>query len=403
MKSKTISKKYELLIVFSVFLIFVISLKSLLISNQRMVGHDSLWYYGSIHYFFNSLSQGVFPYWDAYDYCGQPFFYNVGISRVFEFPSLLLICINSFLKGSFLSLYHWDIVFRLMIISFGVYKCFQQTNKYALSSYIILISFLFSSFSYVSMWQPGVLTSFIWTPYALWFLLRLTKRISFYNMVGFSLFCGFSVTSYQAGYTLTFISCFILSFFINRRAWLLNLFSSKVNRTIVFLGLLIVLALSLQAFALFLERDQVVPLLRQMENRTAVSGFSAQDTRGGHSIKLATFTGLFVPKVSSEYWRKLSFFNEVPLYIGILPIFLVLLGLVSAKNSFKINFIIILGAVIFLMTGGIRFLGRFGDILFPFLKYAQHMQLFGPFFIFVLMYFLGQGCDSLIDRYKNAD
>ncbi len=57
-----------------------------------------------------------------------------------------------------------------------------------------------------------------------------------------------------------------------------------------------------------------------------------------------------------------------------------------------------LAFVVFLMLGWHFNLGFAGKIFFPFLIFARHMQLFQPFFLLVIMYFTGQGMDTVIDR-----
>ncbi|OQX88135.1 MAG: hypothetical protein B6D55_01095 [Candidatus Omnitrophica bacterium 4484_70.2] len=395
------SNKYEIYSVIGICAIFLLLLYKLIITHSRMFAHDTIWYYGLIHYFYNSLTKGVFPYWDPYDYCGQPFYYNLGISRIFELPSLILIFINKVINVSLLTLYHWDFILRIIIIAIGIYGSFRQTNKYVASNLVVFISFLFSSFSFASMWQCGLLTTFMWTPYCLWFLLRLYKKLNLYNVVGFALFTGLSITSYQAGYVLTFLAIFILTFLINKRNWLFHIFRSKKNIGLLTIGMIIVILLSLQGVAVFIEKDRTIPLLRRLYAPTEVT-YRGEGSIGKHNC-LLDFIGLFFPLIAASRGEAIhnKSFSEGPLYIGIIPLLLAVMGICSSKDKWKINFLITFLVVSFLAVGGKYKLGPLGEWLFPFLRYAQNMQLFQPFIILTLMYFVGQGMDILIKWCRN--
>ena len=391
--------RYEIFFVAGTSLIFILFLYKVLIQNSRIFDHDTTWYYGIIHYFCNSLSNASFPYWDPYDYSGQPFYYNIGITRIFEIPSLALIFLNKLFDGSFLLLYHWDFVLKIILSAVGVYLAFRQTNKYMISNFVVFLAFLFSSFSFKAMWQCGILTTFCWTPWIFWFLLRLRKEFNFYNIAGFSLFAGLSITSYQAGYVLTFLEVFILSLLINERRQILGILKNKKNMLLIFWGLLIVIALSMQAAAVFIEKDRTVPILRQITTGSQLFN----DAGGGGALTPNNFIELVFPPLGIAGWyeARLLPISECTLYIGFIPLLLVFLGLIFSRDKLKLNFAVSLFITIFLAMGGKFKLKILGDYLFPFLAFARHMQLFQPFLIFGFMYFVGQGMDVLIDMSRN--
>ncbi|MFH1768416.1 MAG: hypothetical protein ABH858_04575 [Candidatus Omnitrophota bacterium] len=391
-------------------LVFIFFLYDLLIAKTRMFAHDAIWYHGLMHYFYDSMMTGVFPYWTPYEYCGQPIYYSLGIARVFEIPTVVLISLNKFINASLLTLYHWDFILRILIISLGVYLCFRQTNRYLMSSFVVLISFLFSSFSFASMWQCGLLTTFIWTPWAMLFLLRLRKQWDLYNMVGFSLFTGMSITSYQAGYVLTFLGFFALTFLIMDFAWCKSLLKNKKNILTLCLGMGIITLISLQALAIFIEKDEVKPVIRLQylglkEYNKADLSRADDGSLDRVPSRMFDFAGLLVPMFSRYAWDNQTKypFSEAPLYIGIFPLMLAVIGMAKSKQKYKINFLVVMIVTFFLMLDGKYAMGLFGNMLFPFLKYARHMQLFQPFLIFTLIYFTGQGTDVLIARCAKND
>ena len=408
-------KRYEALAVALACAALLAVSYSVLFSCRRMFEHDTIWGYGLMHYFFNSLMQGVFPYWDPYDYAGQPFYYNLGISRIFEAPTMLLVGINSLINGSLLSLYHLDFILKVICAAVGTYLCFRQTTTYVVSNLVVLVAFLFSSFTFASMVQCGLVTSFSWTPWILWFFLRLKKSLTLYNVVGFSLFLGLSMTSYQTGYVLTFLQIFILSLVLNHRSWFAAIARDKKCIPLLLVGLLIVGAFSLQLFAVYIEKENSVPVLRQMDNADGVSSYA--DKLGGSPSYPHDFLGLVLPPLAIQGWRGSNIglhmekkgdqwlppMSECPFYIGILPLLLVFLGLMRSRHEYRLNFFLLLVATV-VLSGGLHLkAGPWGNLLFPFLLYARNMEMFQPFIIFSLMYFVGKGTDALLSWSKKYE
>jgi hypothetical protein len=379
--------------------VYLLVLYPLLFTGQRMFAHDTIWYYGLIRYFYNSMLNGVFPYWDPYNYSGQPFYYNLGIARLFELPSLMVVYVNLFIKGSLLSMYHWDFILRIFLSSLGVYFCFREVNRYTVSNIVVFAAFLMSSFGVSAMRQCGLMTSFMWTPWVLMFLLRLCRCFDLYNIVGLALFTGWSITSYQAGYTLTFMQVFVLAAVFTEPKRVMGLFKDKHKVLLLSAASAIILTLSLQVLSVFIEKDRSVPVLRRDGDPESTS---YTETAGGVASTPMDFLSLVLPErivkadVQREQRQRIS---EGHLYIGILPLMLAVMGLCFSSGRFKKIFLLATAATVFLMLGGHLKMGAAGKIFFPFLVFARHMQLFQPFFILCLMYFTGQGADFLMEQY----
>ncbi len=383
--------------------IFVLLLKDILFFGRRMFSHDTIWFFGLAQYFYNSVMHGVFPYWDIYNYCGQPFYYNLGIARIMEPSSMIWTGLAKLFDCSLLSLYLWDYISKIFISALGVYLAFRQTNRFVFSNFVVFASFLFSSLTMTELRQGGVLTSFIWTPWIMWFFFRLFKTFDLYNIIGLSLFAGLSVASYQAGYVFAFFQVFILSLFINHRDWLRQVFLNGRKAILLLFGALIIFLLSLHVLAVFIEKDRNVPVLRQILTTRSSNDYSVSS--GEKPLLPADFLGLVSPPLAAKLWQKewVRWLSEFPLYIGIVPFLLALFGIFFSRSVFRLNFMITLG-VIGLLSLELKFwMGPVGDILFPFLRYARHMGLFQPFLVFVIVYFVGQGTDVLIQRYILKD
>jgi hypothetical protein len=101
------------------------------------------------------------------------------------------------------------------------------------------------------------------------------------------------------------------------------------------------------------------------------------------------------PPLAVKHWIIPT--SEATLYIGLLPLGIAFAGLFSKSGKLRLNFTLTLALVLFLGLSHDMTSTALGKTLFPFLRYARHMQLFQPFFIFFLMYFVGQGSDRLVE------
>jgi hypothetical protein len=390
--------RMEVLFLVALPVCYLILLSPLLFTRTRMFAHDTIWYYGVMRYFYNAMLNGFFPYWNPYDYAGQPFYYNLGIARLFELPSLLVVLANMHGKGSLLSMYHWDFIIRIIISSLGVYFCVRETTRYTISGIIVFAAFLFSSYGLSSMRQCGLMTSFMWAPWALMFLVRLCRKFNIYNIIGFSLFTGWSITSYQAGYTLTFLQVFILAGVFVYPKKVFKVLRDKKNALYLFVLIAVVTMLSMHLISVFWEKDRSVPILRK---DGGAENISYTVVRSGQNSKPTDLLSLIVPAraVLPELFKSKEYpMSEGYLYLGWIPFIFSIAGIIFSRDKFKKIFLISLAMIFFLMMGYHFRFGFSGMVFFPFLIFARHMQLFQPFFLLILVYFTGQGADLLLDR-----
>lgn len=386
-------------------LFFLVSQRVL--TAECTFSHDAIRWYGVFHFFADSLSNGFFPYWDPYDYCGQPFYYNLGILRIYEPITVVFIMLGKYFDISLLTLYHWEYMTRIWLVGLGVYLCFRQLNKYLVSNLLVFGVFLFSSFTITCLRQNGVLYTFFWTPWAMLFLLRLLKNFNLYNVIGFSFFVGLAFTSYQGVYTLTYLFIFAVTLLINKRAYLLSLFRNPANWLRILVGVAVLVILALPFLSLYFDKDKVVPTARLADKAVIEKGvklhYDSIRTAGTHSSP-ADFLELLLPAAVRGYFR--GFFHYSPLfklsecflYIGILPFVLVLAGIFLHSGEYRTNFVLMLVIVGLLMLGPIGGVHRLLYFMFYPLRFARHMHLFSGFFVFTLFYFVGRGADFFLDK-----
>src|SRR6266404_2634507 len=83
--------------------------KVLFLPGQYVIPWDFRYYaFNQVSFLADSLSQGRFPLWDPYTYCGSVFFANLH-AQVFYPPTLLTAFLsNLFGKGHLLTLLTWE-------------------------------------------------------------------------------------------------------------------------------------------------------------------------------------------------------------------------------------------------------------------------------------------------------
>jgi len=366
---------------------FVLFFAPLLITHTRMFAHDTIWFYGIFHYFADQLLQGTFPYWDPYDYCGQPFYTNLSIMHLTNPLTLIVIMSYKVFHASLLTLYHWNFMLEILFSGIGVYLFSKAVNRSRFTHFFMMFVFLFSSFTYICLRQAGFLYAFLFLPWVLLFMVRLVRDLSLFNIVGLGLFAGLAMGGYQGLFVIVFVAVFKLSLLINKRGF----FAGSLRRStlpLIVLCLLIIALLSGPLLSVFIDKNEFAPMARERMSGTVPSEWS--DFRGLVDRGIATH-GYFDKKIS---------LSEGFLFIGFLPLILAFLGLFAAKDEFKLNFLITLCFTVFLMVGDKMLLQRLVNHVFPPFQYVRHMQLLAGFFIFNMIYFSGKGCDWLLDKIK---
>ncbi len=397
------AKKIEPAAIVIITILFIVFFRKIF-GGQQIFSHDSIRWYGVYHFLADSLSNGIFPYWDPYDFSGQPFYYNLGILRLYEPITIAFIMLSKALNLSMLTTFHWEYMFRIWLTALGVYFCFRQFNKYMLSNLLIFGIFLFSSFTTTCLRQNGILYVFCWAPWALWFLLRLLKNFNFYNLIGFSFFVGISLSSYQGAYLLTYLFIFIATLLINHNHDLAKLLKQKKNILLIILGVILIALLSLPLWTVAIEQSKIVPTARLDDKASIHKGVNldyGSIAKAGTHSDMADFLELIFPAAARGFF--VSGFNgiinvsECFLYIGISTLILCFLG-ARVKSKYRLNFLLTLILTGLLMLGPKAGVHEILYIMFYPLRIARHMHLFAGFFIFTFFYFIGQGMDFVLDK-----
>jgi hypothetical protein len=393
-----ITRKAEALILLSIIACVFFFLRDMLFFGRKMLSHDAIWFYGVFHYFAESLYNGFFPLWDPYNYCGQPFYTNIGILHMLNPIAVFIIFIGKIFKFSLLSIYHWHYVIKLIVTGIGVYLCYRQTTKYRISSLFLLFVFFFSSFTFASFRQPGVLYPISWTPWMMFFAIRLLRRWDWFNLIGLALFLGMSMMAYTGITLLIFLIFFALSFLITDRSVLKKAVRPGKNILKIVTLIAIVFFLSMHLLGVYVVKNDHIPMARLMTSAAQESSFDSLG--GGVYSTLGDFTGLVNPVFGTKgYFAGRGGLSEAFLYIGLFPLALSLIGMIFGRHRLRVNFLIVTFFLAILMLGPRAYLFQALRMIFPPFRFVRHTFLFSSFFLFSLMFFVGQGMDCVIDRF----
>lgn len=89
------------------------------------------------------------------------------------------------------------------------------------------------------------------------------------------------------------------------------------------------------------------------------------------------------------------------MYIGLIPLFLAIVGLFYSRHKYRIGFTLALGVTALLMLGPKFGVLKFFSYFFPFFFIIRNTHTFATFFIFCLVYFTCIGTDAILERMEN--
>lgn len=386
----------SVIIIISVFLGF---LAPILFSCAKMATHDTLWFYGVFQFLAESLHNGYFPYWDPYDYSGSVFYPNLSIMHLFMPVTILLILINKLIGLSLFTLYHWNIALCIVTAALGVYLFARYMFKDRMAAYLLLIIFLFSSFPIICLRQAGFLYAFIWMPWVMLFFIRSLEEFNLYNAVGLGFFFGMAFNGYQGLYVLVYMVFFILTTLINHRGGIKHIILNRKNAPALFLAAVIFIFLCMPLLSVFTVKDEYIPMARVKTSPVKTDSFT--NRTGSVPAVLGDFTGLINRDTAVKgYFEKKIPLSEGFLHIGYIGLMLAAVGLCFGRSVYKMNFILSIIFLFFIMLGEKGGVQPLINHIFPPFTFVRHMQTFAGFFIFNLLYFTGAGADLIAEKIK---
>lgn len=387
--------KLKDIFILSFGIIFLVAWQGRLwITKELMITHDSLLWYGIFSYFSDCLHNGFLPLWNPYMNCGEPFFLNIPILRLWDPSTLFLVLISKFLKVNFLTLYHYDLLLRYIIFICGSYFFFKHIAKYKISAFVAFIAITFSSLSVSYLRQHAFILYVYLLPLILLFTFKFLEQKKPAYLIGSASLFGIAIPSHNSMFILSFIFILLLSLFLTRGLPLPKprLFLANYKISISAILIFVLLGLMIVPLGLMFKQD-VIPVVR-----IEAAPWPA------YSLP-ADFLGLLVP-----YYFQCHFLHILPvelmpemsesfLYIGLLPLLFLIAGLFFSKHRYKFGFIITTLITALLMLGDKAPVYNLFIKYFPFFSVIRNMHSFGPFFLFCLCYFTCIGTDVLHETF----
>jgi hypothetical protein len=174
--------KRNLLLGIAATLGFVLCHYDLFILPRKTFSHDTLCFYPVFAYLYDGLRHGELPLWTPYVNTGEPFYFCAAMLRLFD-PMTLLAGLTA-REIPLLTLYHFEILRRLVFYSLGVALLAGRLTRHRLVPPIAYTISLFSSLSPGSFRQHGFILAAYTVPWTLYFFHRLTQYCSARSLRG---------------------------------------------------------------------------------------------------------------------------------------------------------------------------------------------------------------------------
>jgi hypothetical protein len=425
-----ILKKYPITIelatgIFAI-LFLIYKMRSTLISGSTTFYHDNmLWNYPVFQFFAENIINGRFPFWNPFAHSGEPLYPILAQLRFYEPITLLTIYLGQFFSNDIVLLFNWNLIAKSLMMVFGVYIVFRPLTGHLFVRLFLIPILLFSSFIVVSFRQCGLYDQFILIPYVMFFLLRIVyyKDYRWHNWLVLAGTIGLNWQSYFFTGTWTFLLFFSLGLLFFRRDLLAGLFRSRMIAVKLAVMTAIVIAMATPSIILLLEKDKYAFPARMLDNsyegkipqggpqqyEGELLDSASSDSGINMPYDFIAFTGTFStiwdfiqtlsPDGSNHVkWSGRNLWgdpSEAYMYLGILPWFIAILGMVAGKHDLKKVWLLLLIGFGFLMLGPPGGLHRLMYCLYPPMWFVRHTHSFVLFFVFALIYFFVLGFNHI--------
>ncbi len=366
------------------------------VTGRRMLSHDSIMWFGVFSYFFDCLQYGILPLWNPYMNCGEIFFLNIPMLHLWSPLTLLLVFAGKFLRINSLTIYHYDLLSRYLIFISGSYVFFRRVAKYRFSAFFAFITLSFSALCSSYLKQHAFILSFYTLPWILFFSFKFLEERGATPLLWLSFFLGaaLSTSGYHVIYLISSGAVLLVCIFISKGFTFPKNGGLSNGRKAVLGAIVIFLLLTINLIPVFLTyiRD-TVPVLRIFEAPLATNSHPAD------------FFNLFAPYSFMLHFERIHFesilASEAFLYIGLIPLFLAMVGLLYSRQRYRIGFALALVITVLLMLGPEFGVLKLFSYFFPFFFIIRNTHIFGTFFIFCLAYFTCIGMDVILERTEN--
>ena len=403
-----------------------------LLIGLEIFTHDSIVWYGSFHYFIDSLSNWSFPFWDPYSLTGNPFYPAIHAHGMLDPLSFLALFMVKILKTSILTSFSYFYLFRLIVFIAGAYFLFKVISRSHIAA-LLAAGVLLLAITPGIFRQMGILQNVFLAPFSMYSLIKTlehaeTKRRYAY-LAGLAATIGVSLNVFIPAYFLFNLFAFTIvivitgcvkidrfkAVFQGRRAWAYTL--------AIFVMLVFIAA---PAFTLFMESrspdNEHFPSVRIIQKNNQL--FKQIDASGlTDDVLSAKFTNhkgvyagvgnllnLAYPDLWKYYFGERGgfrftssrfggdFVSEAIIYIGIIPFLAALIGLIYSKSRYRyvVALMLVFITVNMVSWSGVHnqpanLIQRVFNIMFPPLKMMEVRETLSGYFLLYICALLSLG------------
>lgn len=392
-----------------------------LFSSQSTFKHDTVFYGYPVYQFWaESLLEGRWPFWNPFSHGGEPFYPVPMMVRLLDPHSLVVLIMGSRLTDDLVTLFHWDLLTRGLIIGVGTYLLLRRWAEHHITRLLLIPVMLLSSYQLVSYRQIGISSQFIWVPWILLTLCQILESSDYrwrrWMLLG--IFVGLNWQSYFFVGTWIAIPMFLAGIGLFtpqylRTAWSAPWLVPKVLTAVTVAGLLCA-----PSFVVFSEQGRWVFPSRMVDKEHSASdgrsgaltyevkgtvpddsivmSYSLVEETGTFSTPL-DFVQLLIPFGSGWVGNKWPWgsVSEATMYFGALVYVVALFGIVAGRHHLKRAWFMMLVIFGVLMLGPAGGLHRLLFPVYPPLWFLRHTHFLVLFFSISLLYFFVIGCNGL--------
>ena len=266
---------------------------------------DLNYYINIRQYAFDSILSGCFPFWTTRLFCGMPFFAN-SETAVFYLPNIIFY----FLPVS--KAFNISFLLHFFIFSFGVFLWIDNKLKAKFVSVTVAILSVFLSVFYLHSCAAHLsnITTVSWFPLLLYFFDKIYEKKRFYFILPISFIISLQIFAghFQYVYYSALISLIYILIFCRNKYTIITIFVSYF-------------------ISLFLSAIQFLPSLDlYFEGARRLGVLAHFSLYSKLTYLLTAIFPITVPSVNTLYW-------ETTNYIGIISLFVILVGLIHVRNK----------------------------------------------------------------------
>lgn len=337
--------KIDLLIVAIYILIPILFFSSVLMADTAMVRGDGLGYMAANDMIKRSIVEGEIPLWNRFNASGNAFMAD--IQNKFFYPLMWVMLIFPLKLG--FKLYFTTHLTFAAVFMYMYLRNFKVSKGVAFFGGIII---MFSNILIIRYEHINIMNSIVWVPLLLLLVEKLVaKQENKYAILlgvamAFQFLGGFPQT---AVYTDIFVFIYYIIISYNKDLKINQLVKRIIKQTsifaMVYIGLICI---------------QVIPLIELMmfSGRSDIS----YDFFASYAYDLRMLASMLFPTYWGEWGSNLQTAIEFPtdLYIGIVPLCLMIYGIIFHKNKNRIKLLIgtIIGTFLFACSPQIPLLGK---------------------------------------------